>query len=471
MTVAELAGHAVAVSQQLEGSLGVSESHAYTLGGLAFSGRNETPAMPLVSARVLAPITIVLLAGASYAAAIQSSPPWPSLGIAGLAACGAGAPILVGSMWAARRPESGFGAVLILTGLAGWLAPLWLSDLSMVVIVEGVLVFISLVFITALARADRRAGSALNRLVAALGDRPTMADWRSAIGRELGDPSVRLIVRDERSRRFHEVAPDMDMALADGPGRRWIPIGDRTAPLAVLSIDRRAGDRPELLRAVCAATSLAIGNDQIEAELRTTIARLVAAGDSERRRVARDLHDCAQQRLLSLRIHLSLACDSLPRSEERSKIEALCDEVDQALAEVRDVTHGLYPAVLSRYGVAAALRSASSRAALPVRVEDLGIARHDEAIEHAVYFCCLEALQNAAKHGGRHPSAVVRLTEHDGQLCFEVIDDGVGFAPHAVSGGDGLANLADRMRAVGGTLTVESAPGRGARVRGLIAVT
>jgi signal transduction histidine kinase len=373
-------------------------------------------------------------------------------------------------MWAARRPESGFGVVLILSGLVGWLAPLWFSELSTVVIVEGVLVFISLAFVTTLARADRRAGRALNRLVAALGDRPTMADWRRAISRELGDPSVRLILRDERSRRFHEVAPMMDSTLAEDRGRRWIPIGDRAAPLAVLSIDRRAGDSPELLRAVCAATSLAIGNDHVEQELRTTIARLVAAGDSERRRVARDLHDCAQQRLLSLRIHLSLACDSLPRSEGRSKIEALCDEVDQALAEVRDVTHGLYPAVLIRYGVAAALRSASSRAALPVRVEDLGIERHDEAIEHAVYFCCLEALQNAAKHGGRHPSAVVRLTEHDGELCFEVTDDGVGFAPQAVNGGVGLVNLADRMRGVGGTLTVESAPGRGARVRGRIAV-
>ena len=460
----------MAISHQLDGSLGVSESHAYTLGGPAVSGRNEAPGMSYVPARVLAPVTIALLAAASYAAVVQGSPPLPSLGIAGLAACGAGAPILVGWMWAARRPESGLGAVLILSGLAGWLAPLWVSDLPTLVTVEGVLVFISLTFITALARADRRAGSALNRLVAALGDRPTMADWRRAISRELGDPSVRLILRDERS-RFHEVPPLMDSMYAEGPGRRCIPIGDRAAPLAVLSIDRRSGDRPELLRAVCAATSLAIGNDQVEAELRTTIARLVAAGDSERRRVARDLHDCAQQRLLSLRIHLSLASDSLPRSEARSQIEALCDEVDQALAEVRDVTHGLYPAVLSRYGVAAALRSASGRAALPVRVEDLGIARHEEAIEHAVYFCCLEALQNAAKHGGRHPSAVVRLTEHDGELCFEVIDDGVGFAPHAVNGGDGLVNLADRMRAVGGTLTVESAPGRGARVRGRIAVS
>jgi signal transduction histidine kinase len=310
----------------------------------------------------------------------------------------------------------------------------------------------------------------MQRLVAALMDRPTMSEWRDAISRELGDPTVRLILWDDKSRRFNEVPPLVDAAERKTRGRRWIPIGDRAAPVAVLSIDRRSGDSPELLRAVCAATSLAVGNHQVEAELRTSIARLAAAGDTERRRIARDLHDCAQQRLLSLRIHLSLACDSLPRSEARWNIESLCDEVDQALAELRDVTHGLYPAVLSRYGVAAALRSASSRAALPVRVEDLGISRHDEAIEHAVYFCCLEALQNAAKHGGRHPSAVVRLIERDGDLCFEVVDDGVGFVPHSVNGGDGLVNLADRMRAVGGTLTVDSAPGRGARVSGRIAV-
>lgn len=407
-------------SRRFDGSLGVAGLHAYALGGPAVRGHIEPPSLPLISRRFLAPVALALLAAALYAAALQSSALLASLGIASLAACGAGAPILVGLMWAAR--------------------------------------------------ADRRAGRAMHRLVAALVDRPTMSDWRSAISRELGDPSVRLVLWDEKSHRFHEVPPSIDSTAAESRGRRWIPIGDETAPVAVLSIDRRFGHCPELLRAVCAATALAVGNVQLEAELRSSIARLAAAGDGERRRIARDLHDCAQQRLLSLRIHLSLACDALPRSEERSKIEALCDEVDQALAELREVTHGLYPAVLSRYGVAAALRSASSRAAVPVRVEDVGISRHDEAIEHAVYFCCLEALQNAAKHGGRHPSAVVRLTEQDGELCFEVVDDGVGFVPHSVNGGNGLVNLADRMRAVGGTLTVDSAPGRGARVRGRIAV-
>jgi signal transduction histidine kinase len=406
-------------SRRFDGSLGAAELHAHALAAPAVRGHVERPALPRISLRVLAALAVALLAAASYAAAVRSPAPLPGLAIASLAACGAGASILVWLVWALR--------------------------------------------------ADRRAEDAMHRLVAALLGRPTMRDWTGAISRELDDPSVRLILWDEKAHRFHEVPPLIN-STADSRGRRCIPIGDRTAPVALLSIDERSGDCRELLRAVCATTSLAVGNHQVEAELRASIARLAAAGDSERRRIARDLHDCAQQRLLSLRIHLSLACDSLPRSEDRSKIEVLCDEVDQALAELRDVTHGLYPAVLSRYGVAAALRSASSRAALPVRVEDLGISRHDEAVEHAVYFCCLEALQNAAKHGGPHPSALVRLTEQDGELCFEVVDDGVGFLPHSASRGEGLVNLADRMRAVGGTLTVESAPGRGARVRGRVAV-
>jgi signal transduction histidine kinase len=107
---------------------------------------------------------------------------------------------------------------------------------------------------------------------------------------------------------------------------------------------------------------------------------------------------------------------------------------------------------------------------LPIRIEDHGLHRHGDAIEHAVYFCCLEALQNAAKHGGKGASAVVRLDEHRNELSFEVDDDGVGFEPQAVGLGAGLVNLADRLRAVGGTLNVESAPGRGARISGRIAV-
>jgi len=104
------------------------------------------------------------------------------------------------------------------------------------------------------------------------------------------------------------------------------------------------------------------------------------------------------------------------------------------------------------------------------RVEDRGLLRHDDAIELAVYFCCLEALQNAAKHAGNGASAVVRLDEQGDELCFEVADDGVGFEPQAVGRGTGLVNLADRVSAVGGTLAVESAPGKGARIRGRIAV-
>jgi signal transduction histidine kinase len=238
----------------------------------------------------------------------------------------------------------------------------------------------------------------------------------------------------------------------------------------MLSVDRRLGEEPELLEAASSATVLAVEYTQLEGDLRSSLARVAAAGDGERRRIARDLHDCAQQRLVALRIHLSLAGDGLDRPEERAMVEQFGQELDKALSELRDVTHGFYPVVLSRFGIAAALRSAGSNAALPIRIEDHGLNRHEDAIEHAVYFCCLEALQNAAKHAGRGASAVVRLVELGEELTFEVDDDGIGFDPQAADWGTGLVNLADRLSAVGGNLAVESAAGKGTRIRGRIAV-
>ena len=418
------------------------------------------------SRREVAAIRFAVPSAMAALAAVSTGASSP--GVAVLAACGAGVPVLAGLLWSARRPGSGLGLLLILSGFVGLVIALRPYAPPATVVAEGALVLLAAMLMASLAYADQRAGRLLRRLVYALAERPSMAGWTATIGRELGDPALRLLLWDEGSRRFREVSRAGDKAPAPQHDRRWVPVGDGPAPVAVLSVRRHLTDFPELLQAVCAATALAIRNDQLEGELRTSIARVAAAGDAERRRIARDLHDSAQQRLLSLRVLVNLAGDALDRPEERAAVATLGREVDQVLAELRDLTHGLYPVVLSRYGLAAALRSACNRAALPVRVEDDGIKRHDETVEHAVYFCCLEALQNAAKHGGKDASAVVRLTETEGALSFEVADDGLGFAPQWVRAGAGLLNLADRLRAVGGTLKVESAPGHGARILGRI---
>ena len=173
---------------------------------------------------------------------------------------------------------------------------------------------------------------------------------------------------------------------------------------------------------------------------------------------------------MSLRIDLTLAGERFDGSEERAMLERLGGQVDDAIEELRGVAHGIYPSVLADRGVGTALRAVARSSAMPVRVGDEWRGRHSEAVETTVYFCCLECLQNAAKHAGQGASATVRLFEADGQVSFSVQDDGTGFDPGTVERGHGLTNLADRVAAVGGTLTIDSASAQGTRVTANIPV-
>jgi signal transduction histidine kinase len=205
-------------------------------------------------------------------------------------------------------------------------------------------------------------------------------------------------------------------------------------------------------------------------ELRSSRARLVAATDRERRRIERDLHDGAQQRLISIGIGLASAT-SLCRTDPEAARAALTDlrrQLHLAHDEVRSLAQGVYPPVLSEHGLAEALRSAVDRYPLPLTLDLRDPGRHPSELEAAVYFCCVEALQNAAKHSqaGR---VQVSLGVDDGSVWFTVHDDGVGFEPGVGSSG-GMVNMQDRLGASGGTLEVESAPGSGTTVRGSVPV-
>lgn len=205
-------------------------------------------------------------------------------------------------------------------------------------------------------------------------------------------------------------------------------------------------------------------------ELRASRARIVAAAVAERRRVERDLHDGAQQRLVLLRLKLALAQRTLATEGKAADaaIGELLLEVDSALAELRDLAHGIYPVVLENEGLRGALREAVERAALPAELASDGTGRYPPELEAAVYFCCLEALQNASKHAGDNARAKVAIGEHDGTLRFTVADDGRGFESSAAARGAGIQNMADRIGALGGTLSVESAPGSGTTIAGTI---
>jgi signal transduction histidine kinase len=230
-------------------------------------------------------------------------------------------------------------------------------------------------------------------------------------------------------------------------------------------IDDALAEDPELVRAAAAATLLAVENGHLEGELRASRARIIEAGIAERRRMERDLHDSAQQRLVALRIRLSLAGEQLDGSDERAMLERLGAEVDEAIDELRNVAHGIYPQVLAQ-GVEAALAAVAARSPMPVTIRGGLPRRYAEGIETTIYFCCVECVQNAAKHAGQGAAVTVRLDERDGRVAFEVEDDGAGFDPAAVTEGAGLTNIADRVAAAGGTLHIDATPGRGTRITG-----
>ena len=220
-------------------------------------------------------------------------------------------------------------------------------------------------------------------------------------------------------------------------------------------------------------TALQASLDELQVrneELQHSRARIVAAGDSERRKLERNLHDGAQQHLVALAVKLRLARDSVEDDPEDAvaMIDEIKADVQTAIAELRALAHGIYPPLLVSGGLREALPAAAGRAALPTTVEIDGVGRYGNDIEAAVYFCTLEALQNAGKHAGDGASATVNVAESDGELRFEISDDGAGFEREGRVDGHGFVNMADRLGAFGGTVEVVSAPGAGTTITGTI---
>jgi signal transduction histidine kinase len=205
-------------------------------------------------------------------------------------------------------------------------------------------------------------------------------------------------------------------------------------------------------------------------DLQASRARIVAAADAERRRIERDLHDGAQQYLVAIAVKAGLVQQLAERDPSRSRalLDELASDTQSALDELRNLAHGIYPPLLSSAGLREAIAAACRRAALPTELEAANLRRYAPQLEAAVYFCCLEALQNAAKYAGKGASARVKLWEEEGGLLFEVRDDGVGFDATQSNPGVGLTNMSDRLGAVGGRLSIESEPGKGTQIKGAV---
>jgi len=227
----------------------------------------------------------------------------------------------------------------------------------------------------------------------------------------------------------------------------------------------------KLLADLASQAGLVLRNAKLIEELRASRMRLVAAQDQERRRLERNLHDGAQQQLVALAVKVKLA--QVVAGRDPQKTEAILTEVQSdaqdALENLRDLARGIYPPLLADQGLFAALQSQARKAAMPVTVDADSLGRYPQEAEAAVYFCCLEALQNVAKYADAS-SVRVKLGIEDGELTFEVSDDGRGFDSATTPLGSGLQNMADRLAALGGTVEVQSQPGAGTTVRGRIPV-
>ena len=251
--------------------------------------------------------------------------------------------------------------------------------------------------------------------------------------------------------------------------------------LGALSVSTPANDpldptKEELVRHLAGQAGLMLSNVRLTEELRARLddlraaqKRLVTAQDAERKRLERNIHDGAQQQLVALAVKLRLAEQLTARDPEKARdaLVQLQADATQTLEDLRDLARGIYPPLLADEGLGAALKAQARRATYPVHVDDALDRRYAPEVEAAVYFSCLEALQNVAKYA-EASSARVRVVEDANELVFDVVDDGGGFDPTARGYGTGLQGIADRLGALDGSLEVTSAPGRGTSVRGRV---
>jgi signal transduction histidine kinase len=325
---------------------------------------------------------------------------------------------------------------------------------------------IALALLFAILRWELQAGRALEQLAEWLPEAPDRATLRRVLADAFGDPTLQIVLPAEGR-------PD-----EPAPGQAVSEVGERGAVVATVIHDDALQASPRLLDAGLAMAGVVLENQRLAAdaetatrELRGSRARIAATAERERRRIERDLHDGAQQRLVAIRIELELAEEVVRRDpgEGIGRLRELEHEVDEALDDLRSLAHGVYPPLLADRGLAEALEPVAARSSIPVEIEACDIGRYAPEVESAVYFCVLEALQNVLKHAAGARRAVVRL---DGgsrsELRFSVRDDGRGAEAVGMRAGAGITNMRDRLAAVGGEVSFASVRAVGTTVRGRV---
>jgi len=281
------------------------------------------------------------------------------------------------------------------------------------------------------------------------------------------------------------------LAPTNSANTRVAPISRGGSLLGLIVLTRNATSGPvseeddRVVTELARQVGLALHNVQLDSALQASLdvlretnvelqqsrLRIVSAGDAERRKLERNLHDGAQQHLVAMAVKLRMAEELIDDDPDEAVkvIEELRNNLKDAIVELRALAHGIFPPLLSSGGLREALPAAAGRSALDTTVDTAGVGRYSAEIEATVYFCCLEALQNASKHAGNSAEVAIVVTEQTNRLIFEVRDDGLGFTPDpAGGGGHGFVNMIDRLGTVRGKLTVDSSPGKGTLIRGEI---
>ena len=315
---------------------------------------------------------------------------------------------------------------------------------------------------------------ALQRLVTGLRERPTVQDLRRVMADALDDPSLSVAYWLKDGERWIDadgqtVALPYPMPMRGRAAKILLDEGGR--PVAALVHDAALLEEPVLIDAVASSMQAALESHRMDAELKASEAHTAAAVEEERHRIERDLHDGAQQRLIAMRMKLGVTQRLLDHDPRRAAalVGELGSDVDAALAELRALAHGIAPPLLVERGLADALREVAQRAAIPVRTDIEDVGRCHPSIERAVYFCCIEALQNATKHAGPSATVVLTLRRTTEGIRFSIEDDGEGpNGSERSTGGQGLRNMQQRVHGVGGELDIASQEGSGFRVSGTV---
>ncbi len=336
---------------------------------------------------------------------------------------------------------------------------------------------LAVAFLVGLARWRLFAAQAMLRLARCLPAADGEA-LRRAFADAFRDPEVEIVFpADEDAEHWCDARGRDVVVPPPGSGRTLSRVSDDGRTVAGIVHDEALAYEPELIRGATAVAGTALGSRRLAAEARAAMrevrrsrARIAATADRERRRIERDLHDGAQQRLVALRIELELAEDLIRRHPAQGvlRVHELEQQLDEAIDELRALAHGVFPPVLADRGLAEALRVAASRSAVPVELTAHGVGRYPPEVESAVYFCVLEALQNVLKHAVGVSRVDVTLRDAGGELAFAVRDDGAGTAELSASAGRGLVNMRDRMASIGGLLDVRSTPRMGTVVGGRV---